>query len=213
MLALESLKPMLLDERERAPPDENAYVAEPKFDGYRVLGQFGNGQCQLRSRNGADCTKWFQEVSDALAEAKCGQTIVDGEMCVLDEFGRSDFEALHQRARRRRYAKGSIPVTYCIFDLLFYKGQCLTDRPLVERKATLRKLLEKLKAPHTLFVQHLASSDVPNPISWLYEQALAHQLEGVVGKREDSIYEPGVRSKSWFKLKRQGAVPAERFKR
>jgi len=177
------------------------------------MGQFGDERCQLRSRNGADCTMWFREVSDALAKIRCGQIIVDGEMCVLDEFGRSDFEALHMRARRRRYAEGSIPVTYCVFDLLVYKGKSLIDLPLVERKKTLCHLMEKLRAAHTLFVQHVASSDVPHPISWLYEQALAHQLEGIVGKREDSIYEPGVRSKSWFKLKRPGAVPAERFKR
>ncbi|WP_426344733.1 hypothetical protein ACN9MU_13730 [Pseudoduganella sp. R-32] len=43
---------------------------------------------------------------------------MDGEMCVLDELGRSDFEALQLRARLRRYAEGSIPVTYCMFDLL-----------------------------------------------------------------------------------------------
>ena len=48
---------------------------------------------------------------------------------------------------------------------------------------------------------------------WLYEQALALQLEGIVGKRLDSLYYPAVRSSDWLKVKRPGAVPPERFRR
>ena len=213
MLAIETVRPMLLDERKEVPPDEDAYVAEPKFDGYRVIGQFGDGQCQLRSRNGADCSRWFQEVADALGAAQCGRMIVDGEMCVLDASGRSDFEALHARARRRRYMEGTEPVTFCVFDLLVENGLDLTQEPLLARKGALQRLWGFIAPAHTLYVQHISGDDIPHPITWLFQQALQHQLEGIIGKREDSIYEPGIRSKSWFKLKRPGAVPPKRFKR
>ena len=48
---------------------------------------------------------------------------------------------------------------------------------------------------------------------WLYEQAITHELEGMVPKRADSVYQLGARSDDWLKVKRLVAVPAERFKR
>lgn len=101
--SIEQLSPMLLVERKHAPANEDEYIAQLKYDGYRVLAQFGNAQCVLRTRNGADCTKWFPEVAHALAALAGGQNIVDGEICVLDDLGRSDFNRLHDRARRRRW--------------------------------------------------------------------------------------------------------------
>jgi len=212
MLTIDSVRPMLLDERRTAPMDQDGYLVEPKFDGYRVLAEFGEGKCQLRTKNGADCTRWFGEVVDALAGLKCGRTIVDGEMCVLDEVGRSDFDSVHARARRRRYTEGAPLVTYCIFDLLVEKGRDITGKPLKLRKAKLAKLLAQSPS-HTLYVQHMSSEDVIDPVSWMYEHALQLKLEGVVGKRADSIYLPGARTTEWFKLKRPGAVPAKRFRR
>jgi bifunctional non-homologous end joining protein LigD len=204
---------MLLDERKRAPEDQEGYLVEPKFDGYRVLAEFGEGQCRMRSKNGMDCTKWFAEVAIALADLKCGRMIVDGEMCVLDEFGRSDFEAVHARARRRRYTEGAPVVTYCVFDLLVVNGRNITKEPLEERKARLANIFEAYQPEHTLYVQHMSSDDVVDPITWLYDHTLQLKLEGVVAKRADSIYRPGERVKEWFKLKRPGAVPPKRFKR
>lgn len=212
MLSFENLLPMLLDERKVAPEDQEGYLVEPKFDGYRVLAEFGEGRCRMRSKNGADCTRWFAEVAAALVSLKCGHTIVDGEMCVLDEFGRSNFEAVHTRALRRRYTEGTPAVTYCVFDLLAVNGRDITKEPLEERKGRLATIMEAYEPEHTLYVQHMSSDDVDRPISWLYDHALQLHLEGVVAKRADSIYRPGERVREWFKLKRPGAVPKERFK-
>ncbi|UGQ45069.1 ATP-dependent DNA ligase [Massilia endophytica] len=203
---------MLLDERTVAPTDQADYVAEIKYDGYRVLALFGDGSCRLRTRNGTDCTAWFPEVAEALGGLKGGPTIVDGEVSMLDEIGRSDFDALQARARRRSLPAGAPPVTYCVFDLLQFKGRPVMSEPLRKRKAKLAKLLAH-QLDHVLYVQHLDGSEVTNPLSWLYTHALELKLEGIVGKRADSVYEPGVRSPNWFKLKRPGAVPPERFQR
>ena len=209
---VESLSPMLLDERKVAPAVQDVYVAEVKYDGYRVLAQFGDGACVLRTRNGADCTKWFPEVAIPLAEAHQGRMVVDGEMCIFDGAGRSDFDALHDRARRRRFSDGDVAVTFCVFDALVFDGRDVMSLPLVRRKG----LLEDLLAPgllNVLYARHISSGDVENPLTWLYARALELQLEGIVGKRADSIYTPGERSRSWFKLKRPGAVPPEQFHR
>jgi bifunctional non-homologous end joining protein LigD len=167
----------------------------------------------LRTRNGVDCTAWFPEVARALATADCGATITDGEMCVLDTLGRADFDALHARARRRRFIAGDPHVTYCMFDLLMEAGRDIMDLPLIKRKSRLAQLLATQRVPHTLYVQHVSQDDVPRPVSWLYAQALALQQEGVVGKRANSIYRPDERTADWFKLKRPGATPHGRFSR
>jgi bifunctional non-homologous end joining protein LigD len=206
------LEPMRLDERKRAPSDESGWVAEIKYDGYRSLAQFGDGECRLTTRNGVDCTAWFPEVAEALGVLQLGgRTIVDGEIAVLDAVGRTDFEALQGRARRRRWRAGDVAVTYCVFDLLVVDGASIMGECLVERKARLAQLLSA-EVPYILFARHADNSIVEQPVSWLYAQAVALELEGVVGKRADSPYVPGERTKNWFKLKRPGAVPPERFK-
>lgn len=204
---LSKYPPMLLDERPldfRAP----GWLWEIKFDGYRTTAQFGQGKCELRSRNGADATKWFPELSKSLAAVEGGPFIVDGEVCVLDEVGRSDFNALQDRARRRKWFEGARPVTYCVFDLLAANGRDLTGLPLIERKDALLELLSP--APRfVLLVGHFEEH-----VETLFKSAV-HQLklEGLVAKRTDSVYKPGIRSADWIKVKRKGAIPPERFKR
>ncbi|WP_426172635.1 hypothetical protein [Pseudoduganella sp. R-34] len=213
MLPFEKLRPTLLSERCTAPADEEGWLGEWKLDGYRVLASWGSRDCELRTKNGVDCTAWFPEVARALAAADCGAMITDGEMCVLDPLGRADFDALHARARRRRFTAGDPAVTYCVFDLLLDAGRNIMDLPLIKRKARLARLLEAQRIPHTLYVQHVSQKDVPQPVAWLYAQALTLQQEGVVGKRADSPYQPGKRTDDWFKLKRPGATPHGRFAR
>jgi bifunctional non-homologous end joining protein LigD len=133
--------------------------------------------------------------------------ILDGEVCMLDDIGRSDFMRLQARSRRRGRPAGSDPVVFCAFDLLVHRGQDMRAKPLKQRKAKLARALEKPLA-HVLLVQ-----DMPDKVAWLYEQALALQLEGIVAKRLDSPYLAGVRSDNWLKIKRPGAIPAQRFKR
>jgi bifunctional non-homologous end joining protein LigD len=197
---------MLLDER-LLPWGDPSWVFELKFDGYRVLAEFGNGSAELRTRNGADCTKWFPEIAESLASAKGGPHVADGEVCVLDDLGRSNFERLQDRARRRRWYEGADPVTYCVFDLLIEGGKDLTGLPLLKRKARMMKRMAEL--PSILPMTHVDAQHGQE----LFEMARQLKLEGLVAKRADSVYKPGVRTSDWVKIKRAGAIPAERFKR
>lgn len=212
-LSVEQIAPMLLDERKQAPADESRYLSEIKYDGYRVLAEFGEGHCVLKTKNGATCSKWFPEVTASLSQLKCGHTIVDGEMVVLDTIGRTVFELLHERARRRRWREGDAHVTYCVFDLLVRDNVSIMDFPLVARKALLEELVAEFSPANVLYAKHVGVEDCENPVSWLYQHALALELEGVVGKLADSPYLPGQRSSAWFKLKRPGAIPPGRFRR
>lgn len=200
---LADLRPMLLSES-KSIPSEPGWHFEIKYDGYRMLATTGSAP-RLKSKNGADATKWFPELVRALADLPAGH-IIDGEVCVLDDIGRSDFERLQARARRRGWYRGADPVAYCVFDLLVGKGKDLMGQPIERRRAALRKLLDE---PPTglLYVDSVEDGD------WLYGHALTLGLEGVVGKRAGSLYRPGERSSDWVKVKRPGAIPPQRFRR
>lgn len=188
--------PMLLDER---PLDfvEPGWIYEIQYNGYRIGAEFDRGAVQLRSRNGADATKWFPEITQALAQIQGGQYVVDGEICVLDELGRSDFDKLQDRTRRRRWYAGASPVVYCVFDLLVNRGVDITHQPLVKRKAALAKVFGPSR-PGLLVVQHF-----DDQADRIFEEAVIPlKLEGIVAKRAASAYLPGVRSSDWVKIKR-----------
>ena len=201
--ALSDLSPMLLSEIPR-PFSDSAWGFEIKFDGYRILAAAGAEGVKLKSRNGADASRWFPEITSTLKAVASRRLIVDGEVCVLDDIGRSDFDRLHARARKRGPDSGE-PVVFCVFDVLASQGKSVMDRPLIARK----KLLAPLRGlPGVLVVDH-----IPEEGEALYQHVLALKLEGLVAKRLDSLYQPGVRSMDWLKIKRPGAVPAKRFNR
>lgn len=187
------------------PFSDPAWLYEIKFDGYRCLARVGDAQVELRTKNGANCTAWYPEVVTALSDLPAGSHVIDGEVCVLDDLGRSDFNRLQDRSRRRRWYDGCDAVTYCAFDLLFEDGRNIMGLPLVERRARLAKLLAGVAG--VLLVRELpAHADVfPQTVEPLL-------LQGFVAKRRHSFYQPGVRSPDWVKVKRRGAVPPERFK-
>src|SRR4051794_1301825 len=132
--------PMLLSEGRVSPLGKPGSLYEVKYDGYRCMARTGGGQpIELRTKSGVECTKWFPEIADLLTMLPGGPHVIDGEACVLDEIGRSDFERLQERARRRRWFAGADQVTFCAFDILYVDGRNVMARPLFERKATLQQ--------------------------------------------------------------------------
>lgn len=200
--ALADLRPMLLTERKTLPASHD-WTYELKFDGYRILASTGP-HARLLTKNGADATAWFPEVVASLATLPVGN-VLDGEVCVLDALGRSDFDRLHARARRRRYFVGADLVTYCVFDQLVNGAVDIRHAAIERRRRHLSQFMRR-KPDHTLLVTAIDDG------AWLYQQAVALSLEGVVGKRNGSAYVGG-RSADWFKLKRPGAVAPGRFSR
>ncbi|MCC2673276.1 MAG: hypothetical protein K0R58_223 [Ramlibacter sp.] len=176
------------------------WLYEIKWDGYRCLARAGGGlPVQLRTKNGTDCTGWYPEVVSALATLPGGPHVLDGEACVLDDVGRSDFNRLHARARRRRGHSGDDQVTLMAFDLLVENGQSTMDLPLFERKARLSELLAATPKTGLLYV-----GDFTAHADLFHELVLSLQLEGFVAKRLASPYLPGIRTRDWLKIKRKG---------
>ncbi len=149
-----------------------AWIYEIKFDGYRTLAGFGAcAAMQLRTKRGADCTRWYPEAAELLATLPGGPHVIDGEACVLDEIGRSDFERLQEVARRR--CKGCDQVTLCAFDILVHNGRDVMGLPLVERKALLKRLMAKVPKQVLLYVGDFSAD------AGLFEEVvMALKLEG-----------------------------------
>lgn len=195
---------MLVTEVKR-PFSRDGWTFELKYDGWRCLAEVNEGHVRLQSRRGNDASRWWPEVAAGLKSIG-GHYILDGEVCVLDDLGRSDFGRLQKRSMLKGWKLGADPVVYCVFDVLVADGRDVMSEPLQLRKESLAKILEP-QPPSVMLVGHLDREG-----DWLYQRALDLQLEGIVGKRLDSIYTPGLRSTDWLKIKRPGAVPPERFK-
>ena len=202
--------PMLLHERRHLPLfDQPGWIYELKFDGYRLIAGVRDGEVRLATKRGADATRWFPEVVQGLAQLKGGPHVMDGEVCVLDELGRSDYKRLQDRARRRCFYPDCDPVVFCAFDLLALDGRSIIGLPVESRKAKLAELLSPAP-PSVLYVGYFDAEHG----RVMFEQAV-HQLdiEGLVAKRLGSAYRPGQRSTDWVKVKRKDAVAAQRFRR
>ncbi|MDM0076991.1 hypothetical protein QTH90_21455 [Variovorax sp. J2P1-59] len=205
-MELRDYPPMLFIERPLAF-EALGWIWEIKLDGWRLTAMFGDGQCKLRTRGGADATRWFPEVSKSLARVPGGPYITDGEVCVFDDLGHSDFDRLQARGQRRRFVDGGDRVGYAIFDLMVDHGIDVTGQTLLQRKAILGELLDP--CPDNVLVVGFFDSDIERVFN---EAVLGMKLEGLVAKRIDSPYMPGHRTSDWVKVKRKDAGPPERFK-
>src|SRR5262249_46245329 len=117
------------------------------------------------------------------------QVILDGEIVVVDDQGRSQFQLLQNYFRTGRGR-----LVYYVFDLLELDGRDLRGLPLRERKKLLRSILGKSQTIRL-------SEHVEEHGSAFFEAAVAQELEGIVAKAGTSTYHEGVRSRQWLKIK------------
>jgi DNA ligase D-like protein (predicted ligase) len=177
---------MLLLRTERLPEGPN-WLYELKLDGYRAMALKSGGRVQLRSRNDNDFNTRYPSLVKALGSMP-DETVIDGEIVALDQEGRPSFNALQNR--------GPKPLHFFIFDLLILRGQDVMAEPLVKRRALIEKhVLPTLADP--IRYSPILEASLPNLIRSVKEQG----LEGLVGKRRDSKYEPGERSGAWVKMR------------
>lgn len=173
------------------PPARGTWLYEVKYDGYRIVAFIEAGEARLATRNGNDYTARFPAVASALADLAGSRAMVlDGELVVTDESGRSDFQALQSFLK---HPAGKHP-SYVAFDLLALDGEDLRPRSLAERKKLLASLLAGAP-PEVRYSEHVEGRGQES-----FEAACKLGLEGVVGKRTDSPYR-GARTGDWIKLK------------
>ncbi|MDF3001557.1 MAG: ligase [Bacillota bacterium] len=172
-------------------PEGPDWIFEMKYDGYRIVAYLEGSSVRLMTRNENDYTNRFREVADVLADWAAGRAMVlDGEMAITDASGKTDFQALQSFMKNPKGQR----LTYIVFDLLALGGEDLRSRPLLERKELLKTLMQD--APGSLYYsQHVQGNGTQ-----CFLAACQGSMEGIVGKRVDSIYS-GTRNGDWIKLK------------
>lgn len=187
-VAARFIEPMLLLKAESLP-DDAKWRYELKLDGYRAIAYRAGGNVQLRSRNNKDFNLRYPAVVKALARLP-DNTVVDGEIVAFDETGRPSFGAL------QNYGSPTAPVAYYLFDVMVLGGRDVTGERLDAR----RRLLEERVLPTvTEPVRYAAPFDADLQV--LIDSVKAQGFEGLVAKRFDSKYEPGLRSGAWTKMR------------
>ena len=183
------LIPMLATVVDKPFDDEN-WIFEIKWDGYRALAYLKNGKIDLRSRSNLPYNDKFRTIVEALEDWKIN-AVVDGEIVVLNEKGTADFQALQSYAKKG----GRATLVYYAFDLLWYDGKDYTQLPLIERKTILQYLMPE-DGSTIKFSDHIVAEG-----KTFFEVALNNGLEGIMAKKQDSVYVVDYRSKNWLKMK------------
>jgi bifunctional non-homologous end joining protein LigD len=157
------------------------------------------GKLCLRSRPGRDCTEAFPELAPLPGALRRRRLVLDGELVCLNDKGDPDFARLRARLRsgeRQAYlaAKRSA-ATFLAFDLLHLDGRSMRELPYAERRALLAEL--GLDGPRWRTPRSFGTDEAHALLDATRERG----LEGVVAKRLDAPYLPGVRSAAWLKHK------------
>jgi bifunctional non-homologous end joining protein LigD len=172
-------------------PGGDGWLFEVKWDGYRAIAYVRGGEATLVSRNGNDLTARFPAVARALGQAvRTPDGVLDGEVGALDEDGRMTFSAMQQ-------GKSGTSYVYVAFDVLEIDGRPLLELPLTERREQLEALLDGRN-------RNVQLSEAFEDGEALFAAAQEQRFEGIIAKRADSRYQPGKRSREWFKIKTHG---------
>jgi bifunctional non-homologous end joining protein LigD len=185
-------------------PVGSGWAFEFKWDGVRAIAVIDGATMRLYARSGAEITRAYPELASlgaALTRAGLDRVILDGEVVVLDPQGRPSFTALAERMHVREAGRAAqlavaLPVTYMIFDVLTINDEALRDQPYTVRRGWLDALADRL-GPGARWLVPPSFDDGAATVAASNELG----LEGVVAKRLDAPYRPGLRSPDWIKIK------------
>lgn len=184
------ITPMLAKETD-TPFDDEGWIYEIKWDGYRAIAEVSDDDIRLYSRNGNSFNASYPLIVKALEKIKT-PAILDGEVVAVDESGKSRFQLLQHYLSDSNY-----PLQYRVFDILSLNGEDLYELPLISRKELLKKLLENAGDSNVIFYSDHIEADGKK----FFEAAVKQDLEGVMAKKADSLYTPGLRTSEWLKVK------------
>jgi len=198
------IKPMLaqtaedINEALKEHGGETAF--EHKLDGARVQIHKAIDKVRIYSRRLTDVTESFPEIVRlAREEVKASEVILEGEIIAVGEDGAPlPFQHLMRRFRRVHRIEEMvkrIPVELYLFDLIYIDGKSLIADPYVERRKKLREIAGNIPITR----QIITSS--PREAEQFLKEAMDQGHEGLVAKKLDSPYTPGIRGKRWFKIK------------
>ncbi len=204
---------MLLTAAEEVPIS-NDWIFETKYDGYRCLLHWDHKGIKLMSRNGNELGHLFPEIISFCERFSNFilpylPIVLDGEICYLTNDYKSEFSIVQTRGKMRnedvilKYAQ-NFPCHFIAFDLIHYKGLDITQYLLLERKSLLKSLFETIGASNTVNNDKhdsIQAIDVFKDEQAVWEKVKKYNGEGVIAKTINSVWNSGVRSRQWLKLK------------
>ncbi|MBP1962632.1 DNA ligase [Paenibacillus aceris] len=183
------ISPMLLqDAKNNRPYNSKHLVAELKLDGLRCI-LSNMDKLYVYTKDNLLVTHKFPELFQCpLPEG----TILDGELVILDDQDKPDFEAMSARFLSQT---DKTPVIFYAFDILKYKGIDVTGLSLLKRKELLdQAFIENANYKRVKMHEGKAVD--------YFEQICQRGLEGIVlkSKQENFKYEVNKRSRQWQKV-------------
>lgn len=170
------------------PFDNDNWLYEIKWDGYRAIAYCDGKNVELQSRNLKPFGAKYEPVTDALEELNL-KAVLDGEIVAINDKGLPDFQSLQNWQNTR------VHLIYSVFDILWLDGYDLTRLPLIERKRILQSLLPE---EHEVIKY---SSHIEGQGKDFFNVAVQKGLEGIMAKKSDSTYQIKTRSDDWLKIK------------
>ena len=186
------LAPQLATLVDTSPANQQDWVYEIKFDGYRLLTRVQGDRIALFTRNGHDWTAKLDTLHKALTKLKLPDGWYDGEIVVINDHGVPDFGALQQAFDTEK----TRDIVYFLFDMPYYDGYDLRNVPLETRRAQLSELLANVKPKGSVRFSEALDAELESVLA----SACRMGLEGVMAKRRGSGYSAS-RSTDWIKLK------------
>ncbi len=170
------------------PFDDEEWVFEIKWDGYRAIADLSKDQPLFYSRNGISFLSKFEKVAQDF-DNQTHPMILDGEIVAYDENGRPNFQLLQQIGDNPNLA-----LVYQVFDLLWLNGHSTEELPLTQRKELLKEAL--IETDVIKYCDHIPEKGID-----FFEQMKKMKLEGMIAKKANSLYIENHRTTDWLKIK------------
>ncbi|MEM0095930.1 MAG: ATP-dependent DNA ligase [Candidatus Bathyarchaeia archaeon] len=173
---------------------------EYKLDGARVQIHKEGEVVKIFSRRLTDVTESLPEIVEAVRRnIKAESAILEGEVIAVNGRGHPlPFQHLMRRFKRVHEVEdvaSTIPVKLFLFDILYLNGQSLIGFPYLQRRQILAE-----NAGEIPLTKQIVTDSVEEAERFLKEATDAGH-EGLMAKKIDSDYVPGIRGKRWLKIK------------
>lgn len=180
---------------------------EYKYDGVRIQVHKKEDKIRIFTRRLSDTTHSLPEVVDIVKYSVDASNIVlDGEVIGLKDGRPLPFQELVKRIKRQKNIHRmlkEIPVIPKFFDVLYLNGNTLVDFPYSKRW----QLLENIIREEEYLSKRIVTDDIKEA-EFFFEQAIKSGHEGLIAKKLDSNYTPGIRGKKWLKIKKTETIDA-----
>jgi bifunctional non-homologous end joining protein LigD len=168
--------------------DDEDWIFEIKWDGYRAIADLSHDIPLFYSRNGISFLSKFEKVTKDFSLQQ-HKMILDGEIVAYDEHGKPNFQLLQQIGDHPNLA-----LTYQVFDLLWLNGHSTEELPLLQRKELLKEAL--IETDIIKYCDHIPEKGID-----FFKQMKKMQLEGMIAKKAGSLYVENHRTIDWLKIK------------